>query len=162
MREGYPFTGTGNMYRFCQGLVKLGIENNIIFVYDNDTAGVSQYRKTCEISLPSNFGVMRLPDSPSLEAFDTLGPGGDTKVNINGRAASIECYLDLHWKQAERPVVRWVGYDKSARSYQGELVGKKRYTKAFLKLSHRPKDYDTSGLESVVDRLVSLAVSIAE
>ena len=162
MREGYPFTGTSNLHRFCQGLTKLGIENQIIFVYDNDTAGVSQYNKTRGLSLPSNFGVMRLPDIPSLEAFDTLGPNGDAEANINGRAASIECYLDLRWKQAGQPVVRWVSYDKTARSYQGELVNKKQYTKAFLKIRNRPKDYDTSGLESVVERLISVAISIAE
>ena len=162
MRRGYPFTGTGNLYRFCQGLAKLGIENHIIFVYDNDTAGVGQYYRTCELTLPSNFGVMRLPDSTSLEAFNTLGPNGEAKADINGRAASIECYLDLHWKQTGRPLVRWVSYDKSAQSYQGQLVNKKQYTKAFLKLKNRPEDYDTSEIENVVDRLVSVAVSIGE
>ena len=39
MREGYPFTGTGSMYRFCQGLVKLDIESSIIFVYDKRYGG---------------------------------------------------------------------------------------------------------------------------
>ena len=36
MEEGYPLTGTGNLHKFCQGLVSIGIENNVVVVYDND------------------------------------------------------------------------------------------------------------------------------
>ena len=35
------------------------------------------------------------------------GPNGETTSDINRRAASIECYLDLAWRVTERPVVRW-------------------------------------------------------
>ena len=43
MEEGYPFTGTGDLYRFCQGLVSIEIENNVVVIYDNDAEGVENY-----------------------------------------------------------------------------------------------------------------------
>jgi len=41
MEEGYPFSGTRNLYRFCQGLVSIGILNRVVVLYDNDAEGVS-------------------------------------------------------------------------------------------------------------------------
>ncbi len=41
MSENYPFTGTGNVTRFIQGLAKIKIQNRILVVLDNDTAGHS-------------------------------------------------------------------------------------------------------------------------
>lgn len=162
MKEDYPFTGTGNLYRFCQGLQKIGIENQIIVVYDNDVAGVAQCNRTLCLELPSNFAVMRLPDNPLFRAFNTIGPSGEGQADINGRAASIECYLDLAWGAEAKPMVRWGGYDSVAEAYQGKLIGKQQYAKRFLKLGHRPHDYDMSKLEKVVDELITIAVSVAE
>ena len=36
MTENYPFTGAGNLYRFCQGLARIRIQNRILVVLDND------------------------------------------------------------------------------------------------------------------------------
>lgn len=162
MKEGYPFTGTGNLYRFCQGLQKIGIENQIIVVYDNDAAGVAQFNRTVSLDLPSNFAVMRLPHNPSFRAFNAIGPNGEGKADINGRAASIECYLDLAWEAESQATIRWAGYDSLAEAYQGQLIRKERYAKRFLKLGRRPDDYDMSKLEGVVDELIKIAVSVAE
>ena len=161
MREGYPFTGTGNLYRFCQGLQKIQIENRLIIVYDNDTAGVAQFRRTRDLHLTPNFGIMTLPDHPSFRNFDTVGPSGEAKTNINGRAAAIECYLDLDWSSAASPRVRWGGYNTSTRTYQGVLIDKERYAKRFLKLKDRPQEYDVSKLEAIVDDLITVAISVA-
>ena len=162
MKEGYPFTGTGNLYRFCQGLKKIDIENQIIIVYDNDAAGIAQYNKTLSLDLPSNFAVMRLPDYPSFCTFDTIGPSGERQADINGRAASIECYLDLTWGMTAQPMVRWGGYHPEANTYQGVLIGKQRYAKRFLKLTRKPGDYDMSKLEKIDDELIKIAISVAE
>ena len=119
MGAGYPFTGAGNLHRFCQGLVSVGIENNVVVVYDNDAIGVARYNRSSDLRLPSNIRVIRLPDCESLRQFDTTGPNGDGEANINGCAAAIECYLDLDWKRAENPVVRWTSYQRPTSSYQG-------------------------------------------
>ena len=162
MKEGYPFTGTGNMYRFCQGLKKIDIKSQIVIVYDNDAAGIAQYNKTLHLDLPSNFGVLRLPDHPSFRAFDTIGPNGEIQADINGRAASIECYLDLTWGAKAQPAVRWGGYVHEVDMYQGELIGKQRYAKRFLKLRHKPRGYDLSKLEIIAAKLIETAISVAE
>jgi HEPN/Toprim N-terminal domain 1 len=33
MEEHYPFTGTGNLFRFCQGLSRIKIQNNVLVVF---------------------------------------------------------------------------------------------------------------------------------
>ena len=162
MKEGYPFTGTGNLYRFCQGLNKIHIANQIVFVYDNDAAGTAQYNKTLDLTLPPNFGVMQLPRHSSFCVFRTIGPSGERQADINGRAAAIECYLDLTWGETAQPVVRWGGYVPEAQAYQGALIGKQRYAKRFLKLKRREGGYDMSKLDKIADDLIKMAVSVAE
>ena len=162
MEKGYPFTGEGNLHRFCQGLVSMGIENNLVVVYDNDAAGVDGYKKSSQLSLPKNMRVIRLPDCKSLCQFDTTGPNGDYTANINGRAASIECYLDLDWKQSKKPVVRWTSYKKAINSYQGKLQNKGFYTRQFLKLKSRESEYDYSKIEAILESLISASIKIAE
>ena len=162
MEEGYPFTGAGNLHRFCQGLVSIGIENNVVVVYDNDAIGVAGFEKTSELRLPTNMRVIRLPDCDSLRQFDTTGPNGESKADINGCAAAIECYLDLGWKRPERPVVRWTSYENRTRSYQGELPNKGLYARQFLGLKRRDSEYDFSKIEGVLESVLSASIKIAE
>ena len=162
MEEGYPFTGTGNLYRFCQGLVSIGIENNVVVVYDNDAEGLANYEKTSNLHLPKNMRILKLPDCESLREFNTIGPNGRWKADINGRAAAIECYLDLDWKQGQPPIVRWKNYNDSTKSYQGGLQGKDSYKREFLNLKRREPEYDYSKIEAVLDSLISASIEIAE
>ncbi len=162
MDKGYPFTGEGNLYRFCQGLVSIGIKNNVVVVYDNDAIGVAGYERTSRLPLPANMRVIRLPDCEVFRQFDTNGPNGDSKEDINGRAAAIECYLDLHWKAVRNPVVRWTSYENSTGSYHGELQDKEGYVRQFLGLKRRDSDYDYSKVKEVLESLVSVSTEIAE
>ena len=162
MEEGYPFTGTGNLYRFCQGLVSIGIENNVVVVYDNDAEGLANYEKTSNLHLPKNMRILKLPDCESLREFNTIGPNGRWKADINGRAAAIECYLDLDWKQGQPPIVDWKNYKDSTKSYQGKLRHKDSYKRKFLDLRRREPEYDYSKIEAVLDSLISASVEIAD
>ena len=162
MEEGYPFTGTGNLYRFCQGLVSIEIENNVIVIYDNDAEGLENYEKTSKLGIPKNMRILKLPDCESLREFDTIGPNGQKKANINGCAAAIECYLDLDWKQSEPPIVHWKNYKESTKSYQGELRGKDFYKREFLNLKRRETEYDYSKIQAVLDSLISASIEIAD
>jgi hypothetical protein len=161
MEEGYPFTGTRNVHRFCQGLASIGIENRVIVVYDNDAEGVAKYADTSRLRLPPNMRVMCLPAHESFNAFKTIGPQGEGVADINGCAAAIECYLDLSWKAAKPPVVRWTSYNSVAAAYQGELVDKKVYAERFLELRHRAPGYDFSKIDVVLAALLSECVAIA-
>ena len=161
MEEGYPFTGTGNLHRFCQGLVSIRIENRVLIIYDNDAEGSARFAETSRLRLPPNMRVMQLPSHPSLATCACVGPEGVGTADINGCAAAIECYLDLGWRTSKPPIVRWTSYHSSGR-YQGELVDKEVYTRHFLDLRYRQPEYDFMKLEAVLDEIIAQCVGIAE
>ncbi len=90
MGEGYPFSGTGNLFRFLQGLISISIQNNVVVLYDNDAEGVANYERSCTLRTPQNMLILKLPDSRDFMDFDTIGPNGHQKADINGCAAAIE------------------------------------------------------------------------
>lgn len=161
MQEGYPFSGTGNLHRFCQGLVSIGVLNRVLVIYDNDTEGAARHAATARLNMPINMRAMRLPDLDRFRSFHTLGPDGPNRGDINGRAAAIECYLDLAWKAPNPPCVRWNNYSAEAGRYHGELVGKSGYTARFLALRGRETGYDFGGIEAVLDAIMNECVAIA-
>ena len=142
--------------------MSIGIENNVVVVYDNDAEGLANYEKTSKLHLPKNMRILKLPDCESLGEFNTIGPNGQWKADINGCAAAIECYLDLSWKQKKSPIVHWKNYKDSTKSYQGELRGKDSYKREFLNLKRREPEYDYSKIEAVLDSLISASIEIAE
>ncbi len=162
MEEGYPFAGTGNLYRFTQGLVSIGVLNNTVIVYDNDAEGVAKLKATQAMSLPKNVRAMQLPNLEDLSEFNTVGPSGESLADINGKAAEIECYLDLEQNGLPAPIVRWGPFNKELEVYHGELLHKTQYMRRFLDLREIGNGYDLSKLEKVVDLLMSECVSIAE
>ena len=155
MAEGYPFSGTGNLFKFCQGLVKIGVSGRVLVIYDNDTEGRGKFEQTRALKLPTNMHVMSLPDFPALTVFPTIWPDGLREADINGRAAAIECYLDLSNGPQTPAQVRWTSFDRAQGKYQGELVDKELYAKAFLKLRLKQPGYDYAGLEAVLAAIES-------
>ncbi len=151
MSENYPFTGAGNLFRFCQGLAQIKVQNRVVVIFDNDAAGREAQRKVEQLELPSNMLVVRLPDLPECRSFPTAGPSGCSREDINGRAVSIELFLDLG--TGPEPSVRWTSYSSSIDAYQGELIDKERYTKQFLTSRSLPVGYDTSRLELLLQHL---------
>jgi hypothetical protein len=75
---------------------------------------------------------MVLPPLKEFEAFPAIGPGGTAPADINGRAASIECYLNLHADGFPPPLVRWTNYKEDVGTYHGALQDKERYTRAYF------------------------------
>lgn len=165
MTEGHPFGGTGPLQKFAKGLAQMDVHNQTLFLYDNDTEGLSAFRNTKELNFPANMRVAMLPDHESFNSFQTVGPNGKDRMDINGKAVAIECYLDLYRPGLpEEPFIRWSGYKADVRQYQGALDKKKKYTEDFLK--HDPDElrscgYDLSKLEEVVDMVFSECVNIA-
>jgi hypothetical protein len=157
MEEGYPFAGTGNVFRFVQGLISIAVQNNILVLFDNDLEGLANHRRCAALNVPPNMRILSLPDLPAFAAFKTVGPDGEQESDINGRAAAIECYLALD----DKARVRWTGYNQALGAYQGELEGKTRYMRTFLQQRRRNSDYDYSRLEQVLDLLIVGAVSIS-
>lgn len=166
MTEGHPFGGTGPLQKFAKGLAQMDVHNQTLFLYDNDTEGLSAFLNTEKLNLPDNMRVAMLPDIDDFKLFQTIGPNGKEKMNINGKAVAIECYLDLNRKGLPtEPAIRWSGYKGDVKQYQGALLKKENYTKDFL--SHSPEDlhesnYDLSKLKRVIDTIYSECVNIAE
>jgi hypothetical protein len=162
MEEGYPFTGTGNLHKFTQGLISIGIQNNMLIVYDNDAEGGAKMQATSRLSLPTNMRVMQLPSLDEFLNFKTIGPTGIGWADINGRAAAIECYLDLERDALPDPIIRWTTFNRELDVYHGELQHKTQYMKDFLQLRAPSQSYNSKKIESVLNSLVSECVSIAE
>jgi len=151
MSDNYPFSGTGNLFRFCQGLAQIKIQNKVLVIFDNDAAGLEAQRKVARLSLPPSMKVVRLPDLPECRRFPTIGPNGQAEQDINGCAVSIELFLDL--RAEEPPHVRWTSYNSSIGSYQGELVAKESHTKRFMEARALGANYDTSKLEVLLNHI---------
>ncbi|MEA2839873.1 MAG: hypothetical protein QOF41_1203 [Methylobacteriaceae bacterium] len=92
VRDGHPFSGTGSLVKFAEGLAKIDVQNRTIFLLDNDAEGVSAFRKIDKMILPLNMRALTLPTLDAFENFPTIGPEGEQTADINGRAAAIECY----------------------------------------------------------------------
>lgn len=162
MEEGYPFSGTGNLHKFTQGLISIAVQNNTVIVYDNDAEGIAKMQTTKKLSIPPNMRVMKLPDMSEFSNFKTIGPTGTEQTDINGRAAAIECFLDLNRDGLTEPIVRWTAFNKDLDLYHGELQQKAEYMKDFLNLRTPSASYKSNKIESLIDALVMECVSIAE
>lgn len=158
MEEGYPFSGTGNLFRFLQGLISISIQNNVVIVYDNDAEGIANHERSCALNVPANMVILKLPDSTDFIEFDTIGPSGRHKTNINDCAAAIECYLDV----GASPLVRWTSFNSKTDSYQGELINKTAYMREFLDQSKCIDSYDYSRIENVLNMIVISCVQMRE
>ncbi len=146
MKENYPFAGTGNVTKFCRGLARIRVQNRIVVVLDNDTAGLEAYQVITKLELPPRMRIMTLPNLEEASQFPTLGPGGRAVEDINGRAVSIECFLDLNFGASDNPTVRWSSYNSNLGSYQGSLINKDDYVGTFFDSVGRDKRYDLSKL----------------
>lgn len=159
MEDNYPFSGTGNLYKFFQGLASIGMQNKCLCIFDNDAEGVEKYHKAVDIKAPSNLKVMKLPDLAEFSDFVTDGPTGRHNADVNGKAVAIECFLDLSFKVRLEPIIRWSSRKGDANVYQGALENKEYYTKQFKKVKSLDENYDFSKLNLLLDRIVEVCVS---
>lgn len=162
--ERHPFPGTGNLIKFAEGLVRIDIQNRVLFVFDNDAEGHEAYQKTLALLLPPNVRALILPELAEFNEFPCLGPEGLNNANINGRAAAIECYLDLNIKDYPPAKVIWTNLKKDPGVYQGALEYKDSYTKYFFAqqiTSMADNNYNLSKLVKVLDAIIVEASTIA-
>ncbi len=158
--KGHPFSGTGNLVNFAKGLKSIDIQNRTVFLLDNDAEGSRAVRKLNHMALPMNMRAMKLPDLKAFKSFPTTGPNGKQLADINGRAAAIECYLDLN-VEGLQPLVQWKNHIEEVGHYQGILQHKEKFTKAFLNQKGRDNPYDSAKLHIVLDAIVDTCTAIA-
>lgn len=163
--ERHPFSGTGSLAKFAEGLAKIDVHNNVLFVFDNDAEGADAHEQVQRFKLPANMRAMLLPELEEFRQFDAKGPEGLSKADINRRAAAIECYLDLNLPGRPSARVIWTNYKKDANVYQGALEFKESYVKAFFDatdLDLQNGSYDVRKLKVVLSALLTQSVGLAE
>lgn len=154
MQDNYPFTGTGNLYNFSAGLSKIKIQNKTIVIFDNDDTGRVSYNKCIErLNLLPNLKFYYLPVMEEFGNFLTIGPTGETYEDINGKAVSIECFLDLQYNSKDIPKIRWTNFNYQTSQYQGSLVNKDHYTNIFKK-NLLKDDYNKSKLIFLINNII--------
>lgn len=161
--SGHPFPGTGGLSKFAEGLVKIDVQNQIVFLLDNDSEGVEGFNKIMKMKLPLNMSCMCLPDLKEFDNFPAHGPNGLTIANINKTAAAIECYLDLNYSEYDNYSVRWTNYKKETGLYHGALEFKEYYANRFLDQSDVKlieSGYETSKLEILLDAIIATCSNV--
>lgn len=162
--ESHPFSGTGNLVKFAEGLAKIDVQNQVVFLFDNDAEGLDAHQRLSRLTLPTNMRGTMLPELEAFRAFPAQGPEGLRKADINRRAAAIECYLDLNVGDYTPAKVQWTNYKKALGVYQGALEYKESYFKEFLKQTSETiadGSYDVTRIEAVLDLLVAECTAIA-
>lgn len=164
VNERHPFWGTGNLVKFAEGLLRIEVLNQVLFVFDNDAEGVDAFRKLEKLNPPANMRAMLLPDLEEFREFKTLGPEGVSISDINGRAAAIECYLDLRLDQYPPAQVTWSNFKKDIDAWHGVLDFKESYSKHFYEQSDDlllNGNYEASKLLKLIDALIQQAALVS-
>lgn len=78
MEEGYPFSGTGNLFKFVQGLISIAVQNNVIVMFDNDAEGVASFNRCCKLNIPDNMRILKLSRPPGVLQFRNYRPERST------------------------------------------------------------------------------------
>lgn len=162
--ERHHFWGTGNLVKFAEGLLRIEVLNQVLFVFDNDAEGIDAFRKLENLDLPANMRAMHLPDLEEFNEFTTCGPEGINVSDINGRAAAIECYLDLQLTQYPTPQVTWSNFKRDIGAWHGALDYKESYSRHFYEQSDsllKNGSYDVSKLLKLIDAIIRQAELLA-
>lgn len=131
----YKVQGSTNfLTHYLKAFIGAGIENRVIAIYDNDSAGLSEVIGLKSMTIPDNFRIMKLPDLELANNYPTLGPNGKENMNINGRACSIELFLgeDVLTEANELTPIQWRGYVEKTETYQGEIMNKGLIQEKFM------------------------------
>lgn len=160
--EGTGFGGgVGNLVNALRAFAGAGIVNNVIAMFDNDTAAQAATRAIGAANFPPNVVFRLLPSLEFLTSYPTIGPTGLVEMDVNGIAGSIELYLGeetLRSPSGEFYPVQWTGFDRALSKYQGEVVGKPEIQQRFRELlrSRRdPNDPVWGGLKQIFKMLFS-------
>ena len=163
-----PLTGVAGISSLAKGLASMKVPSLAIVIYDNDFAGASASKKLAESGLPQNIVALTLPNLESFVEFPCDGPNGEHCYNINGRAASIECYLldCLSRQDCEKYEVKWTqeAYGGEESQWQGSLEGKHRIiaeAKNFLKNQENCDGCQGKSIRMVLAEIISTAQALA-
>lgn len=159
--------GTGALVKLLKSFAAAGISNRILAIFDNDAAAYDALSTLDKSQLPSNFKIMHYPAIDLAKDYPTIGPQGNSNMDVNGLAGSIELYLGtdcLTNTKGEFQPIQWTGYMQKLKKYQGEVVNKHLVQERFrakLKTAQgspaiqKTQDWNdlTKLIESMIDEL---------
>src|ERR1700730_1953800 len=67
--ESHPFSGTGNLLKFAEGLAKIDVQNQVVFLFDNDAEGLDAHQRLSRLTLPINMRGIMLPELEVFRSF---------------------------------------------------------------------------------------------
>ena len=132
----YKVNGSTNfLTHYIKAFIAAGVQNQVIAIYDNDSAGKAELINLSSLQIPSRFKILTLPDIEIANNYPTLGPSGNEVMNINGLACSIEFFLgaELLKDNDEFIPIQWNGYVEKTKTYQGEIMKKGEIQNRFKK-----------------------------
>lgn len=157
-----PQSGAARVTELLKAFASIKVRNNTIAIFDNDSEGRHEYsvsKLACKDA--ANIEPILLPDREDLTSVVCSGPDGLHVTDINGRAASIEMYLDRLPLERGEAEVKWNAFLAKAGDWQGEPIKKKQITRSFFQ--HLKTDtYETSGLEAVLETIFNAASTISQ
>jgi hypothetical protein len=83
--------GASALASIVKAFVATGIENRVLALFDNDTAGLAALRKLASIKFPKNIVALQYPPLWLARDYPTLGPNGLTSMDVNGMEAVWNC-----------------------------------------------------------------------
>jgi hypothetical protein len=121
-----PEGGAPALVRGIKAFASAGVRNNIVALFDNDTAAASALRALPERALPKNFRIVPLPELEIARTYPTSGPSGPASCDVNGDAVAIEMFFgeDVLRANGTLTPVLWRGWMDGADRYQGELANR--------------------------------------
>ncbi len=146
--SAYEVQGSTNyLTHYLKAFIAAGIENRILALYDNDSAGLAEIKNLQKIPFPDNVRIMHLPNLDFCNEYPTIGPSGKNVENINGRACSIELFLgkDILLSKGVFYPIRWKSYIDKVEAYQGEIIAKSEVLKMF---DEKRKKAEIEGINS--------------
>lgn len=157
--------GAPALVRTIKAFISAGISNRIVAVFDNDTAAADTLRSLSKIDIPENIRAICLPLIELAEEYPTIGPQGNTQMNVNGLACSLEMYLVeevLRDINGNLTPVQWTGFNQTLKQYQGEILNKKeilaKYHQLLTEIENNPKvtkRQDWSSMKLVFEAIFS-------
>lgn len=158
--------GASQVVMIIKAFVAARFSKKLIAVFDNDAAS-SEALRNLSIDLPPNMKIFKLPELEFAKSYPSIGPQGESEVNINGLAVSIELFLGKNILTNStgklRPVV-WSSYLKGVDKYQGEIIEKNEIQEDFLQTlldSRRVIEQDWSAMDVLFKELFNVFANSA-
>jgi hypothetical protein len=130
-----PEGGAAALVKQVKAFAGAGVVNRMVAIFDNDAASHDSVRSLKQLKLPTNIKVMHLPELEFLRNYPTLGPAGESTMDVNGLAGNIEMYLGkdvLTSPMSNQPVrVQWKGFVAGVGKYHGEILDKSSVQERF-------------------------------